>query len=106
MLREENKNHAKKRSLWGRVRQTYGRATLSVCRLLCTGGGSMTVQGCTDILEYGRTCIRLSVCDPDVSGVAICGRDLVCLSYQPDAVRIEGEIRTIRFCRCGEEEQV
>ena len=98
-MSQENGRDRNKRSLWRRVRQTYDRTTLSVCRLLCTGGGSMTVQGCTDILEYGKTCIRLSVCDPDIGEVAVCGRNLLCLSYQPDAVRIEGDIDSICFCR-------
>ena len=87
------------RRLWQRMRARYQRATLSVCRLLCTGCGEMIVQGCTGIEEYGRQCIRLTICDPDARALTVTGRDLVCLSYQPAAVRIQGSIQSVCFCR-------
>ena len=84
--------------LWRKMQEHYERATLSVCRVLCTGCGSMTVQGCRDILAYGDTCIRLAVCDPDARQIVILGEELLCLSYHPDAVRIKGRIRSVCFC--------
>ena len=76
------------RPLWRRLQAGYERATMSVCRLLCTG-----------IVEYGKCCIRLAVCDPDAGEMVISGRELYCLSYQPDAVRVKGKICSICFCR-------
>ena len=87
------------RPLWRRLQAGYERATLSVCRLLCTGCSELTVQGCTGIVEYGKCCIRLAVCDPDAGEMVISGRELYCLSYQPDAVRVKGKICSICFCR-------
>ena len=100
MKQQRKGKHADRPPLWQRMRDEYGRATLRCCRTEIMGISRMTVQGCKEILEYGRRCIRLSVCDPDVRQMVICGEDMVCLSYHPDAVMIEGCIRTVSFCDC------
>lgn len=90
-----------RRPIWQRMKDEYGRATLRCCRAEIMGCSRMTVQGCREILEYGRCCIRLSVCDPDVRELVVCGEELVCLSYHPDAIMIEGRIRAVSFCDDG-----
>lgn len=90
-----------RRPIWQRMKDEYERVTLRCCRIEIMGCSRMTVQGCREILEYGRCCIRLSVCDPDARELAVCGEELVCLSYQPDAIMIEGRIRTVNLCDQG-----
>ncbi len=84
--------------LWRRIRAEYDRATLTCCRVEMMGCCQMTIQNCTEILEYGRECIRLAIRDPDARQIMICGRELLCLSYHPDAVMIEGCIDSVTFC--------
>lgn len=67
------------------------------------GACRIVVQGCRDILEYGRETICLAVDDPDIDRLIVCGGELVCLSYHPDAVIIEGNIQTIDFAHHGRE---
>lgn len=88
----------KKESLWRRMRREYDRALLHCCRMEMMGRRRLVVQGCRDILEYGRTRIRLAVCDAEIGSLLVCGGELNCLSYHPDAVVIEGEIDTVCFC--------
>lgn len=97
MRKEASGERRERRSLWKRIKAEYGRATWLCCRAEITGGSRMTVQGCREILEYGKCLIRLSVCDPDVRELAVCGEELVCLSYHPDAVMIEGRIRAVEL---------
>lgn len=87
-----------RKPLWQRMKDDYDRATLRCCRAELMGCSRMTVQGCTEILEYGKQCIRLAVCDPDARELVVCGEGLVCLSYQPDALMIEGRVHALRFC--------
>ena len=94
-----------RKPLWQRMRDDYGRATLRCLRAELTGCTRMTVQGCTEILEYGRQCIRLAVCDPDVRELVVCGEGLVSLSNQPDALMIEGRVHALRFCPCAGQEE-
>lgn len=84
--------------LWRRMRAEYDRVTLNCCRIEAMGSRRVLVQGCEEILAYGRECICLGIRDPDVRVLAINGRELVCLTYHPDAVVVEGEICTLRFC--------
>ena len=88
-------------SVWRRLACGYDRLLLRNCRCESMGNRLLTVQGCCEILEYGRECILLSVRDPDVETLCICGRDLLCLSYHPDAIQIRGEISSVAF-GCGE----
>ena len=88
----------KRESLWRRMRREYDRALLHCCRMEMMGRHRLVVQGCQDILEYGRTRIRLAVCDAEIDSLLVCGCELSCLSYHPDAVVIEGEIGTVCFC--------
>lgn len=83
----------------GRVRRHYECVTLKKCRMEVTGGGRVIVQGCEEILEYGRERIRLSVCDPDLVCVVVDGHELTCISYHPDAVVIEGAVCSVCLCR-------
>ena len=90
--------------LWQRIRAEYDRATLSCCRVEMMGCGQMLIQSCTEILEYGRERIRLAVRDPDARQLVICGSELICLSYHPDAVSIKGCICTVTFCRACDDQ--
>lgn len=92
-----------RKPLWQKMRDDYGRATLRCCRVELMGRSRMTVQGCTEILEYGKKCIRLAVSDPDARELVVVGKGLVCLSYQPDAVMIEGCVHALRLCDCAEQ---
>lgn len=85
--------------LWRRVRAHCEHATLRMCRMELMGNERAVVQGCEEILEYGRERICLSVRDPEVARVVIGGTGLVCLSYHPDAVVVKGNISSIGFCR-------
>ena len=82
-------------SVWQRLRQGCDRVLLRNCRCESLSNRLLTVQGCCDIVAYGRECILLAVRDPDVREICICGRDLLCLSYHPDAVQIQGEIFSV-----------
>ena len=86
-------------SLWRRLSRGYDRLMLHNCRCESVGNRFLTVQGCCDITEYGRECIVLTVRDPDVRMLYIRGRDLLGLSYHPDAVQIRGEIFSLTLER-------
>ena len=67
-------------------------------RLDMRGRNTLTVHGCTKILDFSPEAIRLRV----PSGtVAVCGERLVCTSYLAGAVGIEGYICSVCF---GDEE--
>ena len=91
-----------KKALWRRIREGYDGATGRRCRSLITGGGGLVLQGCEEILEYGPTCICLRVRDPEIERVVVCGEGLVCLSYHPDGMEIQGRIGCIRLIRLGD----
>ncbi len=95
-----DRNKGEGESLWRRVCRRYDRLLLHNCRCESLSNRFFTVQGCCDIVEYGRECILLAVRDPDVGQVCICGRNLLCLSYHPDAVQIRGEIFSVTFGCC------
>ena len=91
--------------LWRRMREKYDCAVGRWCRAQMTGGSSIVLQGCEEILEYGPTCICLRVRDPDIERVVVCGVGLVCLSYHPDAIEVQGCIDCIRYVRFGMESE-
>ncbi len=95
----KGKNNEARSSLWCRVRRACADFAQRGSRAELVGCRHLTLQGCDAILDYGRECIRLSVKDPDVCEVIICGKDLVCLSYHPDAVLVQGVIYGITLCR-------
>ena len=88
--------------LWRRIREGYAGATGRWCRTQITGGGGLVLQGCEEILDYGPTCICLRVRDPEIERVVVCGEGLVCLSYHPDGMEIQGRIGCIRLIRLGD----
>ena len=100
MARSERK---KSKPLWRRMRDEYDSALGRCCRAQLAGGGGLVLQGCEEILEYGQTCICLRVRDPQIERVIVCGVNLVCLSYHPDAVELQGCIECVRFVRQGQE---
>ena len=87
--------------LWRRIREGYDSATGRRCRSLITGGSGLVLQGGEEIIEYGPTCICLRVRDPEIERVVVCGEGLVCLSYHPDGMEIQGRIGCIRLVRFG-----
>jgi sporulation protein YqfC len=64
-------------------------------RLDLRGRNTLTVHGCTGILEYAPGEIRLAL---GKCILAVGGERLVCTSYLAGAVGIEGCICSIRFC--------
>ncbi|MBR5615442.1 MAG: YabP/YqfC family sporulation protein [Clostridia bacterium] len=89
--------------LWKRVRDRYDRVTGRCLRGELQGCRQLVLQGCEKILEYGNCRIRLSLRDPDACEIVVCGRELVCLTYHPDAVVVQGMIHYISFCCDGAE---
>ena len=100
----EYENKRERRPLWRRVRDRYDRATLQYCRMESMGARRLVIQGCREILEYGRSRICLGVRDPDVCRLSICGHELSCLSYHADAVIVEGDVRAV-YLSCGEPDE-
>ena len=64
-------------------------------RLDLRGRNTLTVHGCTRILDFSPETIRLALGD---CGLTVCGRRLICTSYLAGAVGIEGVICSIAFC--------
>ena len=89
--------------IWKRMRDHYDRATGRGLRGEMQGCRQLTLQGCEKILEYGNRRIRLALRDPDACEITVLGEELVCLSYHPDAVVVQGVIRHISFC--GEDKE-
>ena len=96
-----NQPKEERMALWRRIRETYDRVTAGGCRSEVIGCSRLTLQGCEEILEYGCRCIRLAVKDPDMRQVIVCGEELLCLSYHPDAIQVQGKIHCVRFERTG-----
>ena len=94
-------NKGDRETFWQRMRRGYERFSYQRLRFEGEGNHLLTVQGSCAILEYTRECIVLETRDPDVRKVCVCGRDLLCLSYYPDAVRIRGVIVSVTFCENG-----
>lgn len=100
------KQRKERGSLWRRLREQYDRATGRGLRGEMQGCRQLILQGCEEILEYGKCRIRLALRDPDACEIIVVGRELVCLSYHPDAVVVQGRIQQITFYCEGEEEDV
>ncbi len=64
-------------------------------RLDMRGRNTLTVHGCTRILDFSPEAIRLSM---GTCTVTVGGERLICTSYLAGAVGIEGMIRSICFC--------
>lgn len=64
-------------------------------RLDMWGRNTLTVHGCTRILDFSPESIRLRL---ERGAVTVCGRRLICTSYLSGAVGIEGLICSITFC--------
>ena len=64
-------------------------------RLDMRGRNTLTVHGCTKILDFSAETIRLRL---ESGTVAVCGKRLICTSYLAGAVGIEGLICSITFC--------
>lgn len=94
MAEQKKREHE---SLWRRLRCSCDRLMMQNCRCESLSNQLLTVQGCCRIVEYQTEHILLSVRDPDVKEICICGRDLLCLSYHPDAVQIRGKILSVTF---------
>ena len=94
-------NKEERKTFWTRLRQGYDRLAFQCLRCESESNRTLTVQGCCAILEYTRESIVLQACDPDVGTVCICGQELLCLSYHPDAVRIRGVISSVNFGKDG-----
>ncbi len=63
-------------------------------RLDLRGRHTLTVHGCTAILDFSPEIIRLCLGE---STLEVCGQRLICTSYLAGAVGIEGFICSIRF---------
>jgi sporulation protein YqfC len=63
-------------------------------RLDLRGRNTLTVHGCTAILDFSPETIRLSLGE---CALEVCGQRLICTSYLAGAVGIEGLICAIRF---------
>lgn len=63
-------------------------------RLDMRGRNTLTVHGCTDILDYSPCTIRLALADCTLT---VCGRRLICTSYLAGAVGIDGCICSLQF---------
>ena len=94
-MKEEGR---RRESLLRRIRCGYDCVMLNHVRMEITGGERVLIEGCQEILEYGRGRICLSVRDARVRSIAVVGSNLRCLSYHPDAVVIEGELESVCFC--------
>lgn len=64
-------------------------------RLDMRGRNTLTVHGCTRILDFSPCEIRLSLGD---CTLAVLGERLICTSYLAGAVGIEGRINSVCFC--------
>ncbi len=64
-------------------------------RLDMRGRNTLTVHGCTRILDFSPCEIRLSLGD---CALTVVGERLICTSYLAGAVGIEGKINSICFC--------
>lgn len=60
-----------------------------------SGQGSLTVRGCRRILQYGATCIRLSI--GKKKALSVKGRDLICTVFDGEQATVEGLIESIAF---------
>ncbi len=98
MSRSKREEQGGKRPLWQRMRTMCDQVTHRDLQAELTGAGELKVQGCERILDYTPDCIHLAVRDGKVCEMVICGRELVCLSYHPDAILIRGRIEGIRLC--------
>ena len=63
------------------------------------GQSSILVRGCGQITLYTRELIRLSL---RKGYLDICGEELICTSYFPKAVGIEGRIKGVNFTKVGD----
>lgn len=63
------------------------------------GRTSILVRGCGQIMLYTRELIRLSL---RKGYLDICGEELICTSYFPGAVGIEGQIKGVIFGKVGD----
>ncbi len=63
-------------------------------RLDMRGRNTLTVHGCTKILDFSPCEIRLSLKDCNLT---VCGQRLICTSYLAGAVGVEGYICSIQF---------
>jgi len=63
------------------------------------GQRSVTVRGCGRILHYSEDRVCLALFD---GRLEICGEDLVCTSYYPNAVGIEGCVFSVNFIKVGD----
>ncbi|MBQ7338840.1 MAG: YabP/YqfC family sporulation protein [Clostridia bacterium] len=91
--------------LRARLRRAFCAATGTCCRLEMQSGRAMIVQGCCGIEEYNPNCIVLSVRDPELSRLCICGDGLLCSSYHTDGVEIRGRITRMELCRVAPDDQ-
>lgn len=63
-------------------------------RLDMRGRNTLTVHGCTGILDYSPCGIRLALTDGTLT---VCGQRLICTSYLAGAVGIDGRICSLQF---------
>lgn len=63
-------------------------------RLDMRGRNTLTVHGCTGILDYSPCEIRLALTD---GALTVCGQRLICTSYLAGAVGIDGRICSLQF---------
>ena len=81
---------------WLAVRMDVPADTLgSGLRLDMRGRHTLTVHGCTRILDFSPTAIRLGLQEGTLT---VEGERLICTSYLAGAVGIEGYICAISFC--------
>ena len=64
-------------------------------RLDMRGRNTLTVHGCTKILDFSAEVIHLRL---ESGTLSVCGERLICTSYLAGAVGIEGLICSITFC--------
>ena len=64
-------------------------------RLDMRGRNTLTVHGCTRILDYSPEAVRLRLAE---GAVVVTGERLICTSYLAGAVGIEGRICSVTFC--------
>jgi hypothetical protein len=96
MTRKQGVNET--RSLRARLRAMYRYVSAQSCRIELQSGREMMIEGCCGIEEYHADRIVLTVRDPVLHSIHICGRELRCSSYHPDGVVVKGKILCVQLC--------
>ncbi len=91
------KSDRRRFSEWLAVRLDVPADMTDDLRLHLRGRHTLTVHGCTRILDFSPALIRLALADGTLT---VAGERLICTSYLAGAVGIEGTITALSF---GEE---